>query len=85
MLAGEVVDHDPLDGFHRLIRDPVTADGPARLAALGRTIGGPPAWRVAVAYELISRIGWRSEHHTQTDPDRLLPACTEFLDLPTIQ
>ena len=63
----------------------LAASGPARLAALGRAISGPAAWRVAVAYELISRIGWRSEHHTQTGPDRLLPACAAFLDRPAVQ
>jgi aminoglycoside phosphotransferase (APT) family kinase protein len=63
----------------------LAADGPARLAALGRAISGPTAWRVAVAYELISRIGWRSEHHAQTDPNRLLSACAEFLARPAIQ
>jgi hypothetical protein len=74
--------------WHRLARagtPGLAPDGSARLAALGRAISGPAAWRVAVAYELISRIGWRSQHHTQTDPDRVRPACAEFLDLPAIQ
>ena len=42
-------------------------------------------WRVAVAYELIGRVGWRSEHHTEIDPLSWLPACAEFLDEPVIQ
>jgi len=63
----------------------LAANGTERLAALGRAISGPAAWRVAVAYELISRIGWRSEHHDQPDPHRLLSACVEFLDLPAIR
>jgi len=74
--------------WHQLARDGtpgLAADGPPRLAALGRSISGPAAWRVAVAYELIGRIGWRSEHHTPADPHRVLPACAEFLGLPGIQ
>jgi hypothetical protein len=52
----------------------------SRLAALGRALSGDAWCRVAVAYELISRIGWRSEHHDPIDPRSELPACTEFLD-----
>ncbi len=40
---------------------------------------------MAAARQLELRIGWRSEHHTRIDPNRLLPACADFLDLPAIQ
>ncbi len=63
----------------------LAADGLARLAALGRSLSGAAWWRVAVAYELISRIGWRSEHDDPADADSELPACAEFLDDPAIQ
>src|SRR5215472_2781473 len=63
----------------------LAADGMGRLAALGRALSGDAWWRVAVAYELISRVGWRSEHHTEVDPLTWLPACAEFLDAPAIQ
>jgi Phosphotransferase enzyme family len=63
----------------------LAADGPERLAALGRGISGRAAWRVAVAYEVISRIGWRSEQCPQTDPYSMVPACAEFLGQPAIQ
>jgi hypothetical protein len=56
-----------------------------RLAALGRAISGEAGWRVAVAYELISRVGWRSEHHDPVDPHAEVPACAEFLNEPAIQ
>jgi hypothetical protein len=58
----------------------LAAGGMGRLAALGRELSGDTWWRVAVAYELISRIGWRSEHHDPIDPRSALPACAEFLD-----
>jgi aminoglycoside phosphotransferase (APT) family kinase protein len=51
----------------------------ARLAALAHDLSGDAAWRVAVAYELISNLGWRSDHDTQPDPYALLPACANFL------
>jgi hypothetical protein len=63
----------------------LAADGLGRLAARGRAISGDAGWRVAVAYELISRIGWRGEHHTQIDPGGVVPACAEFLDAPAIR
>jgi len=63
----------------------LAADGTGRLAALGRALSGGAWWRVAVAYELISRIGWRSEHHGPIDPYRELPACADFLDAPAVQ
>jgi len=63
----------------------LAADGMGRLAALGRALSGGAWWRVAVAYELIGRVGWRSEHHDPTDPYSELPACAEFLDAPAIQ
>jgi len=63
----------------------LAADAPERLTRWGQAISGRAGWRVAVAYELISRIGWRSDHHTQTGPHRLVPACAEFLGLPAIQ
>ena len=58
----------------------LAADGIGRLAELGRALSGDAWWRVAVAYELISRIGWRSEHDDPIDPYSELPACEEFLD-----
>ena len=48
-------------------------------ASLAQEISSPAGWRIAVAYELVSRLGWRREHYSQLDP-RTLPACTEFLD-----
>jgi hypothetical protein len=63
----------------------LAADGMGRLAAFGRALSGEAWWRVAVAYELISRVGWRSEHRTEIDPLTWLPACAEFLDAPAIQ
>lgn len=63
----------------------LAADGMGRLAAFGRALSGAAWWRVAVAYELISRVGWRSEHHTEVDPLTWLPACAEFLYAPAIQ
>jgi hypothetical protein len=63
----------------------LAADGMGRLAAFGRALSGDAWWRVAVAYELISRVGWRSEHHTEIEPHSWLPACAEFLDAPAIQ
>jgi hypothetical protein len=69
--------------WHRLARAGtrgLAADGMSRLAALGRALSGDAWWRVAVAYELISRIGWRSEHHDPIDSRSELPACAEFLD-----
>jgi Phosphotransferase enzyme family len=63
----------------------LAADGMGRLAAFGRALSGDAWWRVAVAYELISRVGWRSEHHTGIEPHSWLPACAEFLDAPAIQ
>ena len=63
----------------------LAADGMGRLAALGRTLSGDAWWRVAVAYELISRIGWRSEHDDPIDPHSAMPACAEFLDAPAVQ
>ena len=63
----------------------LAADGMGRLAAFGRVLSGDAWWRIAVAYELISRVGWRSEHHTEIDPLTWLPACAEFLDAPAIQ
>jgi len=62
----------------------LAADGMGRLAALGRALSGDAWWRVAVAYELIGRIGWRSEHHDPIDPHGELPACAEFLDAAAI-
>jgi Phosphotransferase enzyme family len=58
----------------------LAAEGMSRLVALGRAISGDAGWRVAVAYELISRIGWRSEHQTRPEPRGLLPVCAKFLD-----
>jgi len=60
----------------------LAADGLARLAAFGRALSGDAWWRVAVAYELISRVGWRSEHDDLADAYSELPACAEFLDAP---
>jgi Phosphotransferase enzyme family len=74
--------------WHRLARagtPGLAAGGLDRLAALGRAISGEAGWRVAVAYELISRIGWRSEHRTPADRYRVVPACAEFLDAPAIR
>lgn len=74
--------------WHRLARTRtrgLAVDGMGRLAALGRALSGDAWWRVAVAYELISRVGWRSEHHTQIEPRSWLSACAEFLDAPAIQ
>jgi Phosphotransferase enzyme family len=68
--------------WHRLDRagtPGLAADGLRRLAALGRELSGDAGWRVAVAYELISQLGWRSEHHAEAEPRDLVPACEEFL------
>jgi hypothetical protein len=68
--------------WHRLDRagtPGLAADGLRRLTALGREVSGDAGWRVAVAYELIGNLGWRSEHYTQLDPYGLLPDCVEFL------
>jgi hypothetical protein len=54
-------------------------DGVARLAALGRRRSGDSGWRIAVAYELISRAGWRSDHVTVLDPYDELSLCGDFL------
>jgi aminoglycoside phosphotransferase (APT) family kinase protein len=51
----------------------------SRLTALGQEFSSAAGWRVAVAYDLVSRLGWRSEHYGRLDPDTL-PACVEFLD-----
>lgn len=63
----------------------LAADGMGRLAAFGRELSGGAWWRVAVAYELICRVGWRGERYTQIDSHRALAACTEFLDARAIQ
>ena len=70
---------------HVFVNLGLAADGMGRLAAFGRALSGDAWWRVAVAYELISRVGWRSEHHTEIDPLTWLPACAEFLDASAIQ
>jgi aminoglycoside phosphotransferase (APT) family kinase protein len=63
----------------------LASGGLARLAALGRSVSGAAGWRVAVAYELISRVGWRSEHQDPVDPHTEVPVCAEFLGEPAVQ
>jgi Phosphotransferase enzyme family len=50
-----------------------------RLAALGQQLSGDSGWRIAVAYELISDVGWRSDHVTKLDPYTMVPICDDFL------
>jgi Ser/Thr protein kinase RdoA (MazF antagonist) len=56
-------------------------DGLERLTAAALQTGGEAGWRVAVAYELISQLGWRSEHLMPHDPRTLVAVSSEFLDV----
>jgi aminoglycoside phosphotransferase (APT) family kinase protein len=69
--------------WHRLARTgspDLAEDGHDLLVALGREIAGDGGWRLAVGYELISRLGWRSEHRSDTDVDTVLATAIEVLD-----
>jgi hypothetical protein len=55
-------------------------DGLTRLVAYGRGCGGESGWRYAVAHEILSRLGWRSEHVQVVDPATLVDTAAQFLD-----
>jgi len=50
------------------------------LVALGHEVSTPAGWRTAVAYLLIARLGWRSDHEMAIDPMDEFPVCEDFLD-----
>jgi aminoglycoside phosphotransferase (APT) family kinase protein len=69
--------------WHRLARTgspELAADGHDLLVALGRDIASDAGWRLAVAYELISWLGWASENRSDTDVDTVLTTAIEVLD-----
>jgi hypothetical protein len=55
-------------------------DGLARLVEFGLEVSGPDGWRVAVGYELISRLGWCSGAAAAPPAPADLPLCEAFLD-----
>ncbi len=56
-------------------------DGLARLVEFGLEVSGPDGWRVAVGYELISRLGWCSGEAAPAAPaPAALPLCAGLLD-----
>jgi Ser/Thr protein kinase RdoA (MazF antagonist) len=55
-------------------------EGLTRLAAYGRDCSGESGWRYAVTHEILSRLGWRSEHVQVVDPATLVDASAQFLD-----
>jgi hypothetical protein len=68
--------------WYRLASHGVTGlatGGLARLAEFGSEVSGSAGWRIAVGYELIGRLGWRSDTGAPPDPDAL-PVCAGFLD-----
>jgi phosphotransferase family enzyme len=74
--------------WHRLARTGppgLAMDGHDRLVALGRDSAGEAGWRQAVAYELVSRLGWRSEHQLDIDVDAVHAICTDVLDGLTVE
>jgi phosphotransferase family enzyme len=67
----------------RLARDGVRGlapDGLERLTEAGRTPSGEAGWRIAVAYEVLGRLGWRSRHVTYMPDSALVATCDAFLD-----
>lgn len=54
--------------------------GLERLMEAGHAIGGEPGWRIAIAYEIISRIGWHCDNRKGIDPRPLVMECRSLFE-----